>query len=1265
MPNSTDSMMESAAPAPELDLTSHDSSRRHRPMKSGGFLLDPAFELDRSQVLSGKKEKNKGKSTDRRLSSRRHRSQQPSIGSSPLALEVTTLAASDNGEDGQSSKETTNRTSIVGSTISNDTHDSNASHRHHEVVQHHVHKISSPPAVGFDTDSAQIVNLALGLSESRRLSANHSKNMAPNGGLDRRSVSANLPVPAGSTDHLQLRHLSTGGSLEQYLQPQRRNSRNTSPRHLRNSRVPSDASPSEGSQSYHARSHIIHPPFLVNGADEVPIYKFSSSTIARAERAKESLELAAAYRRLLDFMPPLNTKPVGTNQQTSLPSSPKSQEFDSTISRVTSHSSKGAAVSRKYNPLQSIRNRKVRARERKSLDPEAQGWTDTTNVVKWVDQVELESTSPAYHGTLRVHLPPLWKDESDETIRASAGTDVQGGEPSPLVRPKRPRNDWLFSPQELLADAFWIEQAENKRSIEDRDGNKLYPRDTSFGLKSPGKSTDAQRRKDWHRRKTSNIDVHDAGAGDLEGSDGGDAGTTGTVRGRRLQKLQGDSRPHEGGTGSRLRRYPWRKSGNRSGGASDSDSSDDFAFRGIKSVGSKRIISDGRLDSAVLERQMMDLLQKEAEEYRLGSVEAAQGTGETHHSTPGFHQRRQSRERGARGTSSAASTSRRRRSSSTDQPGGSEPVSRRVSLTADREQHQKRSLDGLDDTAPNSPRIAGHRRSSQDGIEYVPSIAMDLSPPQSRPESREGSPNQRGLRKSDQKLGSQRNERLNAHDRISEEDFGEGESNASATSPHGQADRNNTRDTVIQSVVSPTRKPFIRNGTSESLGRRIRPAKLDNLSDASRIRGMFKGGRLEEIVRSEVSRVGDFLWKKDGSGANSNATSSGSSFASDSSASEDEGHGKEARSNRMRSNHSAPESAELSRESTNKDGRYHTSQLPSFTSSVQRHGGPSEKDPITRQQLERRAQGKSPRLQQLELPRIDMTHVSPNSSPELSRVTTRDGPGPMSDVSDAHEGVKVADSRLNAALMTSGRAGAQETRGELPMITGLAGLDASARRSVSARRAARGSAGTSRNASSHWEPVTKRDVVRVAALFLSSGVKAQEIVRRARECSETHPLVRFESDAPLPRVPRCHQHLVVGRDLSERVQRAIETGTTVSREFSRTGAEKLKDQMSIVEQRAGAELTPVVRAASDDADAFSTELSSTRTLDVKDVRDRVDTLLRRRRKRLRWVRRIGFALLEWALLGFMWWVWLIVVVVRLVRGTVKAVNVTVRWLLCL
>jgi hypothetical protein len=82
----------------------------------------------------------------------------------------------------------------------------------------------------------------------------------------------------------------------------------------------------------------------------------------------------------------------------------------------------------------------------------------------------------------------------------------------------------------------------------------------------------------------------------------------------------------------------------------------------------------------------------------------------------------------------------------------------------------------------------------------------------------------------------------------------------------------------------------------------------------------------------------------------------------------------------------------------------------------------------------------------------------------------------------------------------------------------------------------------------------------------------------------------------------------------------------------------------------------------DEADDVSRELVDKQTLDVKGVTDKIDKMMRRRRRRFRWARRGGWVLVEWALVGVMWYVWFMVVLARVVMGVGRGVVGGVRWL---
>ena len=207
--------------------------------------------------------------------------------------------------------------------------------------------------------------MALDLSESRRLAS-------------RRAVSGAVPPTLSPIPDSG----GPGGALKQHLQQQRRTSRNISPR-------PDLAKSPRLSSAANVSSSPIHASFDAS-RDASIRYHFTPSTLARAQKAKEHLELMAQYRRVLDMVPPLKPSArVRPGSTTSQPASPYNLSKASTANSTDGSPQFG----RPYNPLQYIRNRKVRARERKGVDGAAQGFSDVKKVTDWVDRVALHAAT--------------------------------------------------------------------------------------------------------------------------------------------------------------------------------------------------------------------------------------------------------------------------------------------------------------------------------------------------------------------------------------------------------------------------------------------------------------------------------------------------------------------------------------------------------------------------------------------------------------------------------------------------------------------------------------------------------------------------------------------------------------------------------------------------------------------------------------------------------------------------------------------------------
>lgn len=196
----------------------------------------------------------------------------------------------------------------------------------------------------------------------------------------------------------------------------------------------------------------------------------------------------------------------------------------------------------------------------------------------------------------------------------------------------------------------------------------------------------------------------------------------------------------------------------------------------------------------------------------------------------------------------------------------------------------------------------------------------------------------------------------------------------------------------------------------------------------------------------------------------------------------------------------------------------------------------------------------------------------------------------------------------------------------------------------------------------------KAEVERTRTLLLSSGIKAREITRRAHSIRDPPPQWLQRSIGPtasIPRVTRIGEFDLAAQHLLRRFEMTQYSFQQSMHHFTTSTSSPLRSQLKDLETLVHQNLTPRVRATADDAEDMCAQLNSTSTLAVKSLSDALDRGIRKRRRRLRWIRRTGFVVLEWALVGMLWWVWLIVMAFKLFRGVFRGVISGARWILWL
>ena len=568
--------------------------------------------------------------------------------------------------------------------------------------------------------------------------------------------------------------------------------------------------------------------------------------------------------------------------------------------------------------------------------------------------------------------------------------------------------------------------------------------------------------------------------------------------------------------------------------------------------------------------------------------------------------------------------------------------------------------DDLDVTAPNSPINQGS----------LPRFTLHPSRPSSPPSL---------LRKAFHSRSRSRAAQSN-EEAISETDFALGTKSLPYLSRPSTKDSKSEHRSQKEKAITST-NGLLSPTTAEGISRRFRrsdenarKSTKESSEHESKIRGFLRSSRITELVGNEVSRVGDKFWRKDTSNQAPQAPSPASSVTEES-------------DTESETLDSSPEvtlpASKLGKEAHDhvslEKPKYHLSNLPSFRSPFAEDESLPDETPKSTdtneepsETLTQRGRQRSSRFERLAPPKLDMRNISSTPHPPMTRTQTRNTV-PSYDPFDSRQSsasrsegrVRDADRRLNAVLGIPGTVG----RGG-PPITGLATLGSKHRsqQRPTFQEKRQWSIGH-RSVSASRGVVTKRDIARIRVLLLSSGIKANEISRHAHETPDTPSSIlqnlQHTSKGSLPRVARSEEHNLAARICASNIDLATQQLRGAAERFSNDTLESLQKQIKDIDERVTQKLTPSVRACADEADAFSAQLTTTRVLEVKQLNDSVDAILRKRRRRLRWIRRGAYVLLEWTLLGIMWWVWLIVVILRLIRGTVRGFVSAVRWLLWL
>ncbi|KAL5448091.1 hypothetical protein PMIN07_001563 [Paraphaeosphaeria minitans] len=1159
-----------------------DFAQRKRNRRSGGFLLDSAFSSgpqSRHSHQSGNGKDAKRKQSDGRSAHGERHAATGIASGSPLSREVKMAG----GAHAAAAAEADGRVDSVDT----DEHASDGIHLAKTrarlsavppTAHDRVQPDATAPRPAFDPN--QIVHMALSLNESRRRNLSAGQLLTPQTHATsgrRRDGSVNSP--------------STGsGHLRQYLNEQRRVSRNISPF--------SDKSPARHMSMPAQRRASV----LIQGQQgKEP----SSATWQRADKARAFIELRVEYLRLLEFLPPLkpdSSAPANfVVMANNVPGSPHAQ-----LTRIPSHANKHHELGRPYNPLQVLRNRRSRARERRAFEHAPEEFADVDQVHKWVDRVEEAAQSFMYRRLDQVALPRLHEADA---------TDV---DPAKSARPSK---IWMLTPEELLADAHWLEHGDNKTIVEDRYGRKIFPakepQKQDLLSARPSKEYSEKRRRSW-----------------VEGIVAENHNTTGdesealSERGRKrrlLPKFRAESPKHK--------KHNWIGSKQQAGSDTDfSDSDSDLEKRRSKKT---QKMVEGVDETGALKLRMKHLMEREAKEKQTAETPllfTPDTPNKWGQETDDGHD-----EKGVRSSfevSDSANGSVKANLAGLNLP----PKQRNdPELLKDPSKEYRSSFEEFDSTAPSTPLYPRH----------YPHIDGDTSPTVSRAGS-----HKKSKKSKLDFLRSEESKGRHDQDHLMPDLAGSDKKRSSRHASEG-AEEGNGIGSAIWAAPGAV-KNFLGHRKNDSVNSLTSPIKDKDRRDMkeppSAVTRFIKG------VKNEGSKMGGFIFRKDGPADESDTDAASDHPVALESETDDELGSLRRRKAPNLTRSSTTETVGSTTSKTSKKATGYHLELPSFRSQskIDEDSASELSDNHISRQARETARKRSPRFDKLAPPGLDLSRISSSTrSPSDDRI-----------------------SQLLARLGGVGHAGLPVTslaKDRLPpSSTDINPIRKSSRPTLEGKRhwsITDSQKDLPRSNSSDTIEVTPSEIARVRALYLCSGIKAKEINRRALEIRNPPAdfLVRAATSAhrDLYPVARKEEHVLAARILTTAFESRIAALQSLARSFREDTVVDLQSRIADLVGSAETSLFARVRDGADEALRVSSKVTADAPLAAKQIADDMEHMVRMRRRRTRWARRVGWTLLEWALLGFMWCAWLVVTLSRVGARCVLFFWHLLRWLLWL